>query len=109
MVITTSRSLTAFNRSDTSLYQRMIILSPYVLYYKTEASELDYPQRKTFSRRLFWRDLAYFHLLSFADMRSISIRLHYGQTKWCDGEEGDRRFLAWKSGKTGFPLVDAGR
>ena len=104
-----SRADLEWSTSKLSTHLRVGTLSPLVLYYKTEASELDYPQRKTFSRRLFWRDLAYFHLLSFADMRSISIRLHYGQTKWCDGEEGDRRFLAWKSGKTGFPLVDAGR
>lgn len=103
-----SRADLEWSTSKLSAHLRVGTLSPNVLYYKTEASELDYPQRKTFSRRLFWRDLAYFHLQSFPGMRWESIRLHYGQTEWCNGEEGDRRFLAWKRGQTGFPLVDAG-
>ena len=130
-----SRADLELSTSKLSAHLRIGTLSPNVLYYKTEASELDYPQRKTFSRRLFWRDLAYFHLQSFPDMRGESIRLHCKsprflvsldtaltpgdthnrnrnhadeETKWCDGEEGDRRYNAWKSGRTGFPLVDAG-
>eukprot|EP00429_Kryptoperidinium_foliaceum_P029869 CAMPEP_0176134266 /NCGR_PEP_ID=MMETSP0120_2-20121206/68089_1 /TAXON_ID=160619 /ORGANISM="Kryptoperidinium foliaceum, Strain CCMP 1326" /LENGTH=225 /DNA_ID=CAMNT_0017469911 /DNA_START=157 /DNA_END=830 /DNA_ORIENTATION=+ len=41
-------------------------------------------------------------------MRSTPIRKHYQQTKWVTGEEEKRRFQAWKWGRTGFPIVDAG-
>jgi deoxyribodipyrimidine photolyase len=57
---------------------------------------------------MFWRELAYFQLRCFPDMRSSPIRKHYEQTKWVEGEEEKRRFEAWKKGKTGFPIVDAG-
>jgi len=94
--------------SRLSAHLRIGTLSPNELYYKTEASGLDYDDRKTFSRRLIWRDLAYFHLLTFPEMRDMSIRRHYEDTEWCSGEEEERRFEAWKLGRTGFPLVDAG-
>ena len=55
-----------------------------------------------------WRDLAYYHLASFPDMRDKSIRLHYDDTEWCSPEEEEKRFNSWKKGQTGYPLVDAG-
>jgi deoxyribodipyrimidine photo-lyase len=94
--------------SNLSVHLRIGTLSPRELYYKVENSGLDYVDRKTFSRRLFWRDLAYFHLLNFPNMRDTSIRLHYDQTEWVNGEEEERRLEAWKKGMTGYPLVDAG-
>jgi deoxyribodipyrimidine photolyase len=94
--------------SKLSAHLRIGTLSPNELYYKVEDSDLDYEDKKTFSRRLFWRDLAYFQLLNFPTMREDSIRCHYDTTEWVTGEEEERRFNAWKSGKTGYPLVDAG-
>ena len=40
-------------------------------------------------------------------MRDSSIRGHYEQIERCSGEEEKIRFKAWKTGKTGYPLVDA--
>lgn len=94
--------------SKLSAHLRIGTLSPNELYHKIEDSDLEYDERKTFSRRLFWRDLAYFQLLNFPKMRDASIRTHYEQTEWISGEEERRRFEAWKWGKTGYPLVDAG-
>ena len=91
-----------------STHLRVGTLSPNELYYKIENSSLDYNNRKTFSRRLIWRDLAYFQLHSFPRMRDTSIRLHYEQTEWVSGAEEETRFNAWKTGQTGYPLVDAG-
>ena len=73
-----------------------------------EDSDLDYNDRKTISRRLYWRDLAYYQLINFPNMREISIRKHYDETEWVTGEEERQRFEAWKTGQTGYPLVDAG-
>lgn len=94
--------------SKLSVHLRIGTLSPNELYHKIEDSDLDYNDRKTFSRRLFWRDLAYFQLLNFPDMRDRSIRAHYEETEWVTGEEEKTRFNAWKNGQTGYPLVDAG-
>jgi deoxyribodipyrimidine photolyase len=103
-----SRADLEYSTSKLSPHLRIGTLSPNELYYKVEDSSLSYDERKTFSRRLVWRDLAYYHLLNFPTMRDISIRCHYGNSKWCDGEEENRRFEAWKTGTTGYPLVDAG-
>ncbi len=103
-----SRADIKHSTSKLSPHIRVGTLSPNELYYKVEDSPLSYDEKKTFARRLFWRDLAYCHLLNFPTMRDSSIRAHYEHTKWCEGEEEKKRFEAWKSGKTGFPLVDAG-
>ena len=99
-----SRADIDWSTSKLSAHLRIGSLSPNELYYKIEDSNLDYNDRKTFSRRLIWRDLAYFHLHSFPNMRDTSIRLHYEQTEWVSGEEGERRFDAWKTGTTGCKL-----
>jgi deoxyribodipyrimidine photo-lyase len=94
--------------SKLSAHLRIGTLSPYELYWKTQDSTLAYEEKKTFSRRLIWRDLAYYQLFCFPEMRHVSIRRHYENTEWVSGEEEVRRFDAWKLGKTGFPIVDAG-
>ena len=103
-----SRADITSSTSRLSAHLRIGTLSPNELYYKIEDSELEYDRRKTISRRLFWRDLAYFQLLNFPNMRDISIRQHYDRTEWVQGEEETRRFEAWRKGQTGYPLVDAG-
>ena len=102
-----SRADIEFSTSKLSTHLRVGTLSPNELYYKVEGSELEYDQRKTFTRRLAWRDLAYFHLRCFPKMMDTSIRSHYEETEWITGDEETRRLNAWKNGKTGFPLVDA--
>ena len=99
-----SRADIDWSTSKLSAHLRIGSLSPNELYYKIEDSNLDYNDRKTFSRRLIWRDLAYFHLHSFPNMRDTSIRLHYEQTDWLSGEEEEARFNAWKTGNKGCKL-----
>ncbi|KAL7551091.1 hypothetical protein ACHAWF_014287 [Thalassiosira exigua] len=94
--------------SKLSAHLRVGTLSPNELYYRIEGSSMAPAERKTFSRRLFWRDLAYFQLQNFPTMRDESIRRHYENIAWCSGEEEEKRFNAWKKGLTGYPLVDAG-
>eukprot|EP00471_Norrisiella_sphaerica_P000365 CAMPEP_0184487660 /NCGR_PEP_ID=MMETSP0113_2-20130426/10250_1 /TAXON_ID=91329 /ORGANISM="Norrisiella sphaerica, Strain BC52" /LENGTH=591 /DNA_ID=CAMNT_0026870031 /DNA_START=304 /DNA_END=2079 /DNA_ORIENTATION=+ len=61
---------------------------------------------KTFSRRLFWRDLAYFHFEAFPDMQSFPIRSHYSKHPW-EGERDPNLLRSWQRGQTGYPIVDA--
>uniref|UniRef100_A0A0G4I8G4 Photolyase/cryptochrome alpha/beta domain-containing protein n=1 Tax=Chromera velia CCMP2878 TaxID=1169474 RepID=A0A0G4I8G4_9ALVE len=61
---------------------------------------------KTFDRRLFWRDLAYWQQSLFGPLYGRSIRGHYDEgMQW--SEESAVRLKAWKRGKTGLPLIDA--
>jgi deoxyribodipyrimidine photolyase len=91
-----------------SLHLRVGTLSPHELYWKTEDHPMDYSEKKTFSRRLIWRDLAYYQLRCFPNMSQTPIRAHYQSTEWVTGPEEHRRLQAWKKGKTGYPIVDAG-
>ncbi len=91
-----------------SRHFRIGTLSPNQLYWRIEDSGMPYEKIKTMSRRLIWRDLAYYHLFCFPDMRTRCIRPHYEDMEWVGGEEEDRRFEAWKKGMTGYPIVDAG-
>jgi deoxyribodipyrimidine photolyase len=103
-----SRTDKEYATSKLSVHLRIGTISPYELYWKTEDCGLGYDRLKTFSRRLFWRDLAYYQLVCFPQMRTKSIREHYENTDWVTGKEEKRRFEAWKWGNTGYPIVDAG-
>jgi deoxyribodipyrimidine photolyase len=94
--------------SQLSAHLRIGTLSPHELYWRAEDSTLSREEKKTFARRLIWRDLAYFHLYCFPLMRDRSIREHYEKTEWVSNVEERRRFEAWKKGMTGYPIVDAG-
>lgn len=76
---------------------------------------------KTFLRRLFWRDLAYWTLHMFPHAIDEPIRPHYAGVRWNaaaavevatdDNVAGDgaRTLLrAWQRGNTGYPIIDAG-
>ncbi len=58
-----------------------------------------------FTRQLAWRDF-YAHLLFNApETVAESMRPEYRSIEWLEDEEGWR---AWKEGRTGYPIVDAG-
>ena len=60
---------------------------------------------KTFWRRLVWRDLAYWQLHHWPLMATQPIRSFYCRHEWRRDEEALEK---WKTGQTGYPLVDAG-
>jgi len=92
-----------------SAHLRVGSLSARYLFHAIRDSRVPPELVKTFSRRLHWRDLAYYHLSVFADMRSVGIRKHYDRTAWVSPpEEAARRLKAWQKGLTGYPIVDAG-
>ena len=94
--------------SRLSVHFRLGTLSPNILYWKTQDNTMDDMDKKTFTRRLIWRDLAYYQLKCFPKMSTQAIRIHYQNSEWVTGEEESRRLEAWKWGKTGYPIVDAG-
>ncbi|WP_432355625.1 cryptochrome/photolyase family protein [Sporosarcina sp. A2] len=68
-------------------------------------SEGEVPQPEPFLRQLAWREFAYYQLMHFPDITERPLRSEFLQFAWREDPEG---LLAWKEGRTGFPLVDAG-
>ncbi|WP_153733100.1 cryptochrome/photolyase family protein [Sporosarcina obsidiansis] len=62
-------------------------------------------QTEAFLRQLAWRDFAHYQLLYFPKMLTQPMRPEFESFPWQAVEE---ELHAWKNGKTGYPLVDAG-
>ncbi len=58
----------------------------------------------TFLRKFAWRDLAYWSLWRFPNLADVSFRPQYEEQSW-HGSGDDAE--AWRTGRTGYPLVDA--
>ncbi len=77
-------------------------ISPHLL---VEEVGVATPGRQAFVRQLAWRD---FYAHSLADhpwAASRPIRAQYTHIEWRDDAAG---FAAWRQGRTGYPIVDAG-
>ena len=61
--------------------------------------------RRAFARQLAWRDFYANVMASQPDMAQREIDTQYSRIEWRDETES---IEAWKSGTTGYPLVDAG-
>ena len=92
--------------STLSAHIRWGQLSARQLYHAVRRRGLPRDATKTFSRRLHWRDLAYFQLAHFPRMTHFPIRAHYADHAWSD--EAEARLDAWRRGATGYPMVDSG-
>ncbi|MCH9628027.1 MAG: Deoxyribodipyrimidine photo-lyase [Chlamydiales bacterium] len=62
----------------------------------------EYP---TFARQLFWREFAYHLLFHFPSTPDEPLRSQFALFPWA---EDAHMLQAWKKGKTGYPIVDAG-
>ena len=100
------------NRSRLDVPDATSRLSPYLRHGNVSPRELHFAIidsgsiSKTFSRRLYWRDLAYFQHHFFPKMFQVGIRNHYDETEWTNNAE---LLKLWKFGRTGFPLVRSAR
>jgi deoxyribodipyrimidine photo-lyase len=56
-------------------------------------------------RQLYWRDFFHHIAFHFPHVFKGSFKKEYDKIKW---EDDEFKFKAWKDGKTGFPIVDAG-
>jgi deoxyribodipyrimidine photo-lyase len=63
------------------------------------------PARWSFVRQLAWRDFYASLMLDRPDTIDHAMRSEYDAISWLDDPEG---LEAWKAGRTGYPLVDAG-
>jgi deoxyribodipyrimidine photo-lyase len=63
------------------------------------------PGRVSFVRQLAWRDWWAHTLAENSDLPNVALRADYDRIVW---RTDDDDFDAWASGRTGFPIVDAG-
>lgn len=68
---------------------------------------LDYAlqRNQTFVNELIWRDFYQMILFNFPHVVSKAFKPAYDNIEW---ENDEKKFAAWCTGKTGYPLVDAG-
>ena len=83
-----------------SLTVPMIIAHHNLETYKKKKSGQD-----TFFSELIWREFYYHILYHKPEVENQSFLPQYKDLKW---ENNKKHFRAWKEGKTGFPIVDAG-
>jgi deoxyribodipyrimidine photo-lyase len=87
-------------------------ISPRVIWYRLESALHDVETGaahcaavEAFQRQLIWRDFAHHLLYHFPQSSSQALNTRYADFPW---EENDELLMAWQSGRTGIPLVDAG-
>ena len=62
---------------------------------------------RAFTRRLTWRDLAYWQLARFPALTHAPLRRCLEAQAWAPQPQRAARLAAWRRGATGYPLVDA--
>lgn len=62
----------------------------------------------TFLKELIWRDYAHTQIWALPAYGSKNARSVFDQMPWRDLREAKGDFIAWKKGRTGYPIVDAG-
>ena len=63
---------------------------------------------ETFVKELAWREFYASILESFPRVATENFRPEFDRFPWASGEDGERLFHAWATGRTGYPIVDAG-
>ena len=83
------------------------LTSAHVMYYYqlNKYSKKDKSSKDVYFSELIWREFYYHVLYHFPHVETKAFNEKYENLKW---ENNDDYFKAWKEGKTGFPIVDAG-
>jgi deoxyribodipyrimidine photo-lyase len=63
------------------------------------------PAAAAFVRQLYWREFAHHTLHHFPDSTERPLQPAFEHFGWAEDPDG---FAAWRAGRTGYPLVDAG-
>lgn len=62
----------------------------------------------TFRKELIWRDYAQNIILSFPDYGRVNGKAQFDAMPWRSQDEAASDIAAWRAGRTGYPIVDAG-
>lgn len=63
--------------------------------------------RESFLREIAWREFCHHLLYHFPEMTKTPLDARFAAFPWAADPDG-RHFRAWRSGRTGYPIVDAG-
>ena len=95
--------------SRLSPHLRLGTLSPRTVLAAAEKAAGSHPgaraEAETFVNELIWRDFYRQILRHFPHVATSCFKEEYNGLKW---ENDERLFTAWREGRTGFPIVDAG-
>lgn len=84
-------------------------ISPNIIWYQLLNNSSDVPasfeNKEHFLRELCWREFCYYQLYHFPELPEKNFNPKYDAFLW---ENNQEYFKAWKEGKTGYPMVDAG-
>lgn len=80
-------------------------ISPAAIWHGIDISE---DRAATFLNELIWRDYAQNVILAFPDYGSRNGKSRFDAMPWRSGSRADVDLRAWQSGRTGYPIVDAG-
>ena len=83
-------------------------ISPRRIFAEARQAELNDKDRNKFLAELGWREFSYQILFHNPDLETTGLQAKFDAFPWREGEDADRDFEAWKAGKTGYPIVDAG-
>ncbi len=67
--------------------------------------ELAADRAEPFLRQLYWRDFSWYLLFHFPTLPATPLRPEYANFPW---SEDEAMLRAWQTGRTGFPIIDAG-
>lgn len=80
-------------------------VSPAYVWHRVERSGHD---ATIFLKELIWRDYAHVQICELPTYGSANARTDFDRLNWRDLREAGTDFTAWKTGRTGYPIVDAG-
>jgi deoxyribodipyrimidine photo-lyase len=63
---------------------------------------------ETLLKQLYWRDFYYQVVYHNQNTLSQNLKSKYDAIPWSTGKQAETHFQKWITGKTGFPLIDAG-
>ena len=80
-------------------------ISPQRIYASLDEARLDTRDGRKFLSEVGWREFSYYLLYHYPDMPERSLQNKFEAFPWRDAPED---LGAWKQGRTGYPIVDAG-
>lgn len=90
--------------SKLSPYLHFGQISPNTAWYKAKSHGYN-DNTDCFLSELGWREFSYYILYYFPELHSKNLQSKFDKFPWGYDEN---KFIAWRLGKTGFPIIDAG-
>jgi deoxyribodipyrimidine photo-lyase len=87
-------------------------ISPRQIWHKVQAliddGKVSDQSAFTFQQELLWREFSYHLLYHFGPLADENFNNKFNAFPWAETNQNQDKLHAWKTGQTGYPLVDAG-